>query len=325
MYIVGIDIGYSNLKFVYGSTGGKAKEVVMPAGAGPARELSGTLVPGADFNSDSTVFVGDEEWVAGVPTERFENAVRELHQDYTSSDAYLALYRSALSHIGRSQIDRVVTGLPVDHYRNDAIRERVQAALAGEHRIRENFKVKVNDVEVMPQPGGAYMNLVSDFDDVEMLQEARVLIIDPGFFSVDWVWMDGASARMRSSGTSLEAMSKTLDAAAEIMSETLGGPVVATDIERALRDGRETIFFGGERVRIKESVEKAAEQTAHIALSSLRASVRSAEGMPDILLLTGGGAHLYRSSAEEIFDKSRIILPAEPVLANARGFHYYGL
>ena len=69
MNILGIDIGYSNLKLAFSKSGEKPKTILRPAGAAPADRF-GNRFDGkvkADFLH---VLVGDEEFVAGVSPDR---------------------------------------------------------------------------------------------------------------------------------------------------------------------------------------------------------------------------------------------------------------
>lgn len=36
MFVLGVDIGYSNLKLAIGQSGSEPKTIILPAGAGPA-------------------------------------------------------------------------------------------------------------------------------------------------------------------------------------------------------------------------------------------------------------------------------------------------
>ncbi len=100
--------------------------------------------------------------------------------------------------------------------------------LTGEHQISPKRKVLVKSVVVVPQPAGAYMDVVSSCDDEELLEiinEGRTVVIDPGFFSVDWVALEEGEVRYQSSGTSLKAMSILLQELNRLIQEDYGtGP-----------------------------------------------------------------------------------------------------
>ena len=39
MFVLGVDIGYSNLKLAIGQSGSEPKTIILPAGAGPADRM----------------------------------------------------------------------------------------------------------------------------------------------------------------------------------------------------------------------------------------------------------------------------------------------
>lgn len=325
MYVVGLDIGYSNVKTVYGDAGGRPKSAVIPAGAAPAQYTSETMISKEDDPTKSMVTVNGKQWVAGVPLNQIEGWVRDVHDSYPATDTYYALFLSAISSLGRGNIDHLVTGLPVFHYRDEEMQESLVNRLKGDHVGLDGKSFHIEEVSVVPQPVGAYMDLASTFDDQELIEEGRILVIDPGYFSVDWITMEGMQARMSSSGTSLKAMSKLIESAVKMIEENHGSGVSVLTIENALRAGKSRILHYGNRVDITQYLEKAAMENAGFALTALKSSTRENTSAVDIVLLTGGGANLYRSAAEEAFPRSRIITPDEPVTSNANGFWFLGI
>jgi len=118
---------------------------------------------------------------------------------------------------GAEKIDHLVTALPASHFRDEEKRKALKSTLVGAHNVSGGREVVVDDVSVIPQPVGSYMSIVSTFEDAEPLEEGRALVIDPGYFSVDWLTIEGMEARMASSGTSLKAMSKLFKDAASVI------------------------------------------------------------------------------------------------------------
>ena len=325
MYVVGLDIGYSNLKVVYGEAGKSPEAHVMPAAAAPASHVS-EMVLGAGSGADEEIVqVDGEPWVAGVPPRKIEGYVREIHHDYAMTDTYRALMLAGIGSTNAEKIDHLVTGLPVSHFRDEGKRQALKSMLRGTHTVSGGREVVVSDVSVIPQPVGSYMSIVSTFEDAELLEEGRVLVIDPGYFSVDWLTIEAMEARMASSGTSLKAMSKLLEQAAVILEREHGPGVTPEAIENALRVGKDRVFHFGSRIDITTALDQAAESNAKIALSALTSSMREDAASIDVVVLCGGGAKLYEKAAREVFERSRIIVPESPVLSNARGFFFFGL
>lgn len=323
MYVVGLDIGYSNVKIVYGDTTRRSSNMVMPAVSAPASYASFSMI--GEEDRDPIVRVNGEQWVAGIQPSRIEGWSRVVHDNYTDTDGYYALFLSAMSATGVSYIDRVVTGLPVAHYTNFDSRAKLINQLTGTHVGVGGHKFEIGEVKIVPQPMGSFMSLVSTYEDSEVIEEGKVLVIDPGFFSVDWLVINRMRPHMSTSGTSMKAMSKLIERTAGYIEEQYGEGVSQISIETALRSGRDYIFHYGQRVSITEPIRRAASEESGQVLSKIKSSKREDNDAIDIVLLAGGGASLYKEAAEENYSRSRIILPDDPVMSNAQGFWFLGI
>ncbi|MFZ5883518.1 MAG: plasmid stability protein StbA, partial [Chloroflexota bacterium] len=317
--------GYSNLKIAYGpSISGKPKGLVIkPSGAGPASSMP-TSLRHEDTSDEVRVLLDGDDWVAGVEHGRLQAFDRELHREYASSRQYKALFHASLLFAESDRIDHLVTGLPVVHFQDAGMRERLEKSLTGIHEPAKGKKVRVENVRVLPQPAGAYMDLVSTSEDLDLLEEGRIVIIDPGFFSVDWVTIEGGEIRSASSGSSLKAMSVLLEAVDERIEKELGDRVGVQRLERAMRNRETSVLHFGSRLDISPFINAAVREVAPSALTAMRQAMRAEERNVDAVLLSGGGAKAYEAAAADIFEKSRILVPRDPVLANARGFWNYG-
>jgi hypothetical protein len=132
MFVMGLDIGYSNLKVVMAESGAPPTVLLQPAGAAPADRLPEAL---GREEAGLRVLVDGEPWAAGVPPGKFALWNRALHQDYARSPSYRALFHAALLLSGQDRVDRVVTGLPVSRWLDRVHREAVAKDLTGIHRI----------------------------------------------------------------------------------------------------------------------------------------------------------------------------------------------
>ena len=93
-FVLGLDIGYSNLKMAMGYKGEETRTVVMPVGAGPLELMPQQFTGGA--GASIQVVIDGEKWVAGVEPDRLQDWERELHGDYPSTNPYKALFYAAL-------------------------------------------------------------------------------------------------------------------------------------------------------------------------------------------------------------------------------------
>ncbi|NMU67189.1 plasmid stability protein StbA, partial [Vibrio parahaemolyticus] len=90
----------------------------------------------------------------------------------------------------QKEIEVLGTGLPVSQYMDVERREALKSRLEGEHQITPKRSVAVKSVVVVPQPAGAYMDVVSstkDEDLLEIIQGGKNVVLEPELFSVEWV------------------------------------------------------------------------------------------------------------------------------------------
>ena len=213
-----LDIGYSNLKVASGRPGSDPRVVIRPAGAAPADRLGERLREGHTDHPAEPIFIDIQgrRWAAGIEPARLDGWARSLHEDYTTTESYLALVRAGLVLTGERYLDTVVTGLPVGQANDPRRSEALRQLILGAHPTGVGV-IEVAKVRVVPQPVGAYLDLVWSATDPLMLdriETGAVLVLDAGFYSFDWALVVAGELRRSASGTSLEAMSVLLDRAA---------------------------------------------------------------------------------------------------------------
>jgi len=313
-----LDIGYSNLKLAAMTGNGSMSTQVLPAGAASVDCLPEQL---GDADDDGLiVLVGDDLYAAGVPQSKFTKWNRSLHEDYPGTNDYRALFHAGLLSLGTPEVNTLVTGLPVDQYRDETRRKALANQLTGIHQVTRKRQIQVNTVQVVPQPLGAYLDMVYTLDDPTALADSRVLVIDPGFFSVDWVVIEQGALHHSLSGTSQMATSMILESVQTQIRDEHGGKVSLAKLEQAVRTSKDQVMLLGEYVKLAPYLEAAANAIVPVSMDALRQSMRTGADDIDIVLIAGGGAHLYEKQVRELFPKSRLIVPDTPVLANVRGF-----
>lgn len=155
-------------------------------------------------------------------------------------------------------------------------------------------------------------------------EDSRVLVVDPGFFSVDWVLISNGELRRQSCGTSLEASSVILDEAAKQLANDFGGNVGRERLENAVRLNQTEVRLYGEKIDIAPYLNAASAKVGPIVATRLRESLRKENAGADIVLLVGGGAGFFKESVIEAFPNLKVTTPESPVYANARGFWRMG-
>ena len=221
-------------------------------------------------------------------------------------------------------VDRLVTGLPVDQHADVACRTALAEQLTGKHQISPLMEVDVKKTIVLPQPAGAYLDISQKLDP-ESMRDAVVVVIDPGFFSVDYVVMSGGRIRQQSSGTSKKAMSVLIETIDERARVDLGRPIGHARIENALRTNDLQLKVGPVTLDLSKYVPDASKQVASVAMSQMQSQMRHEDIHPDFVVMAGGGSSFFDAAAKEVFTNVELIQSDEPVLANSRGFWLYGV
>lgn len=319
---LGLDIGYSNLISVSGKAGVDPKVVVKPATAAPENHLAQGFGAAESDSQYVKVLMGDDMWVAGADPRKLSGWSRQLHPDYPSTDLYKALFKSALALSDTDHIETLVTGLPCNQIADTEKRESLVASLKGTHKIAKNAEVTVEDVAIVPQPAGAYVNakVGASEDQREALSEGRVIVFDPGFFSVDWCEIVGGDLVKDSVGSSLKAMSRVLEYTCNMLRDDYGVAPEVSAIESAVRIGSDQILLRGKKVEFSKYLASAAEMAASESLTELRQQYREKSLAFDAIVMAGGGGSLYKDSLAKLLPGIPVVEPKNSVTSNAEGF-----
>jgi len=345
--IVGVDIGYGNIKIAYGN-GDVPQVMILPGGVGlhkllsQGAQINGQVQPGlypdgvrvTVKDTDGDGMLVEKEMVAGVDRSRLPGTSIVHHNDFPSTIHYMALYYAVLSIIADSEqeskgvlkIDTLVTGLPV----NQATKENRRALsrrLAGEHRVNSFLSVFVNKVTVVAQPMGGYWDAAKQFTTEphqKVFSQGRVLVLDPGFFSLDWALFDQSYLNNQASGSNNLAMHRILSHVQDEFHNEYGEELKIYTIERAIREGHYNVLFGAKDLNIKYLVDKAFNTIAGDVVTELHNAKQFDREKIDMVVLVGGGAQIYSRVARKAFPHSLIAISPDPVVANARGYWYAG-
>lgn len=326
MYILGMDIGYSNVKLAWGDDdeGIKPEIAVYPAGVAPINCISESMATNG-YTSGLKIVVEGVEYVAGI--EQSTNAGLERVQseeDRHFSIDYKALFYASLMATGREEIGILVTGLPGEQCADKDYRERVEKHLQGRHEIAPGHFVFVHKVIVIPHSLGAYVDYLMTCEDPRVARTSRVLVIDPGFFSVDYCVIDKGAFDRASSGSSQAPIGVLLENAEKMAAIVHGQSFELSSIKAATRGEVLTADFG-KRVNLAPYLSLAATNVAEPVLSKILQKLRPSivKGV-DFTILAGGGADLYKEPASTIMEGSQVLTVLDPVTTFAKGFFEYG-
>nr|WP_312130865.1 ParM/StbA family protein [Stenotrophomonas pavanii] len=320
----GLDVGYGNCKLSAHVAGeSQVREVVMPIGAVPLEQAPKKLSGGHDIRDGVIVSLDGAKWVAGVEPTHLQGFVRPTHENYPATNEYRALMIGALVKAGIQEVDMLYTGVPVGHYYGhggNALRTQISNTMTGTHWVDANTAIKVKATVVVPQAAGAFMDILSRSPDMKPSKGSPSLVVDVGYYSVDWVRVIDGLVKDSSSGSSTNATSILLEKASSLIAQKYRRPISAGRLEDAFRTGNHTIDWGQVTLNLLEWLDLAAAEITPKVFSGIAAMQRQEVDFPNMVILTGGGGSLYKKAAEEAFPHSKVVVSREPVMANARGF-----
>ena len=139
----------------------------------------------------------------------------------------------------------------------------------------DGLELYLKDLDFSPVTGSSSKNIEfliylqnnnednNEEDIAEMISMGKTLVIDPGFYSLDYVTFSEGMLDHSISGSSLLASSRIMERAAELISKEFGsanGKEMRREaIEEAIRLKKDKLVYIGNFVDIKEFVEKACE------------------------------------------------------------------
>lgn len=322
-----IDVGFGNTKYVVSSTVSEVQCALFPslAPVAASNDLTGGVL---QRRNTVAIEVNGVKYEIGKDSAIAQgaNPTRILDPSFAKSDCYIALIRGALYYMGATEIHNLVVGLPVSTI-ND-FREGLVKALIGNHPIPSaapscgTVLVKVHHVIALPQPLGAFFDYAHHADTFKQMESQMNLIVDPGFFTLDWLLCHGVKPLDKRSGAHNGGVSSILRAIADELSRELKFHLTdITELDDALRQKRNPRFFGKE-VDITRYRPLVTTKTRE-AVASLASRIGSTADI-DNVILAGGGAALYREAIQAVFPHHKILVAADPVFANVRGFQRTG-
>lgn len=330
--VISVDIGYGGVKMVRGvSEKGKPQlhyfsssvalgAPVMSSDVKP-RDTFISLIDGMRYEA------GNESHLAMQHnTGRFEST------GYSATPQYMALVNAALGYTELKVVDLLVLGLPNSTFGVE--KEALERSMVGEHvftRYTSNHeevthKVTVKNVIVLRQPYGGLVDALSTDDKrFEEMQEDDVtsLIIDPGYFTLDFIVSSGEQVNAQRSGAVNRAGASAIYRAIQTKLQTeTGWDVDLSRIEDAFAKERDKIRVNGQAYGI-ESFKNEIDGSVQQAMLNLRAKVQSFEDL-DHIVIVGGAARLYKPVVEQLTGRKDIIISSDPKFANVRGFQIIG-
>lgn len=349
-YLVALDVGFGGLKFM---SSAKPEPQVIPSGVVPGVASSRPLFASTEINlnelvvktEDGTFFVGEN--ALGMPVE--ENvSVRTEKRDRAHDEKSRVLFHTG---IGLSLPDEdgeyeitLVTGLPNSDY-DKRIKEDLEEFLKKDFEVefyldRENSikkKVKVKDVFVLRQPEGSVTYNQFAFDDEHFLvpseNKADYLgIIDFGHVSTDYaLFRNGVILEddtKNKSTIGVTEVYKRLRRLVELKFAEMGYMFHPSDqdLDYAIQTGN--IKYRRTEFDITDEIKEVVAERAKPIVSSILTAWGNEANRLELIIATGGGAHVYAEEVKKLFEKENIqdfIIMENSRFTNLLGFYMYGV
>lgn len=342
--IVAIDLGYGHTKIVSQGRDGEPKRMMFPSVAPITTRERTAESNGMSSLRTVTVSVGANNYVIGKDAylEADSNYSRSRLEEYSQTDGYHALMLGALALSGLREIDQLVIGLPLTTL--DTYHSAMSSKYLGEHSIgatyaRRKVELVVRNVVVTSQPAGAMISAVAAQPG---LKKTTNLVIDMGYFTMDFLMCEGLRPYYKRSGAIQGGMSGYYDhlkglVAEKISSEGLPAQSTVDDfrLEEALSQGVQgesermvySLRIGRLEVDITDCVERASTRLSEY-LDRMMTTLGggSSMGIISSVVLAGGGARMILPAVTERFGKTHdIVMQDASQYAIANGFLHFGI
>lgn len=311
-----VDVGYGNTKYIRDVVNGKAVADHFPS------IVNRPSAKNASFNESPDIYpvvVNDNHYEVGPGIDAvLEGGVRIMHENYIATEDYMALMYGALSQMNVDEIDLLVVGLPVDLMGSK--RGVLEKLLTGTHRVGGRI-ISIKRVNAVSQPLGGFLHYASNAKLLEELSTTRNLLIDPGFFTVDYLVSTGLREIMGKSGSHPTGVSSYLKAVAKGISKDFSiNYDNISHIDEGIRRGQFRLY--GEEVKLEKYHQSAIAEIMP-AVDAISNKIGDGRGI-DQIILVGGGAQLFREPIKMLFPRHRVHCDVHSVVANVLGFQKIG-
>lgn len=321
-----IDLGFGGTKFTHSDVNadGTIRCTAFPSlVAEPSQGTVGAEILGGGNRKTLIVNVKGASYEVGPDVEQLISTRdgRTLHRGYSETDEYAALVYGALAMMDLPVIDMLVMGLPVqaEKARYEALKKR----FVGEHQINAYRKVEVKNVHAIAQPMGALVNYAFNNKLLNKMSDRTTLLIDVGFFTVDYVVATGTRLHDGRSGGHEAGVSEYLKRMQAALKSKIGEEIGLNRLDVAVRKGGEPSvrIFGKEHSL--EDYRATADTAINDGMNTLLSRVGKSDDIDEVFVC-GGGAHLYMKAVKARFPRHTVTMLEDPVFSNVRGFAVVG-
>lgn len=225
-------------------------------------------------------------------------------------------------------IDTLMTGLPIEEFNTyrAVMKENLERKRFFYYFGRELHTAEIRNVTVLPQSAGAFYDMILDeygeiADDV--LASETVLTIDVGGRTTDCNIME-SGRYSQESFTVFRGVWKIHDQLRKLVQRDYKFVLKPYEVDIVARTG--AVKLGGNIFPCQNLVNEAVQVTFPELKDELTLHIDDFRRFGGIVL-TGGGAHLYKDVFGEMFARMKVPMTVseEAEFSNAKGYYKYGL
>lgn len=323
--VCAVDVGFGFVKY----RNGKGNPQKVPLIVSPYRKSKEGLATGESPQTaivKTEIILGEYRFVGpGIISTLPANPGQcIMNDDFSKTSDYLALLRGALTLMDVTAVSVLQLALPLTTYFTHA--DDLKKAMVGPHSLYKSSKEKytcfVYRVEVAARPIGAYANFLRYRKIQGVAVGNNSLIIDVGYFTLDWVVATGNQISDERSGSTKGRMSVVVRTIMNALNEEHKVSInagLAQQIEEALGTDNLTIKFYGEKVDFAKYIVNVQDDVVdHINV--VVDAVGSAQDISDIVLC-GGGAKLFTPHFKKRYPKNIITCRADSQFEVVNGLY----
>lgn len=272
--------------------------------------------------------VTDESGMWNVGAKGSYNFSAERLVNESDMPKFLAMLGLWHQETGKSVIDVLVSGLPVDDFKVEANRDAFTTRLQGDFNFgfgnTQNF-IQVKKSLVLPQSAGAFFDYTLDEDgtaneDNADLALQDVLMLDLGGKSSDGCIMEGGFFS-QDSFTIWHGVHRVRDELRKLIAKYHKYTTPLYKMDEVLKTG--CIDLGGTSINVEDLLGSAVYTVFPELMDELSMYVPDFRRFAAVLLC-GGGANLYYEYIRDLAGVP-VILVDNPEYANANGYRKFGM
>lgn len=341
--VLAIDVGYGHVKWVSTKSDGSTQRGMFPSVAAITSRDRSAESNGMFNLRTVTVNVGEHNYVVGRDAylETDAHFSRSRLTDYCKTDGYKALMLGAMAISGMREIAQLVIGLPLTTMAQ--FHEDLKEQYRGEHLIGANTakrksNVFVENVTVTSQPAGAILHAATIDGS---LRKKNSLVVDVGYFTVDYLMCQGMKPYYARSGAVEGGMGSYFDQLGGTVVEQLSKAgygrksgidhfLLEKSLTEAVKDQNGNLKYelmvGNKTVDITESVEKSkVKLKGYIDRIVTGMGSSSLNVVNSIVLAGGGGSFIKEQLRKRIGNNYDYVDLSQGQFAIAQGYAALGI